>query len=139
LVQEFALDLSTHPIVGHAQIAPDRKTDPRDFPWEDFGSRVRTLLGGEAQPVTLVWGPTERRLSVELQLVGGSYCANAEALVAASGLSLKVTTDANHLVAVRSFFEANDCRVEWDGATRTITVFPEPAQARRHRRPTGTM
>lgn len=125
LTQEFGLDLSTHPIVGHARIAPDRKTDPRNFPWEDFSSRVRALLGEGAQLVTLIWGPTERKLQVELLLIDGSYCADADALVAASGLSLKVAANADGLVAVRGFFEANGCRVDWDDATHRITAFPK--------------
>ena len=33
-------------VVGHADISPGRKTDPVDFPWDDFRKRLKSRLEG---------------------------------------------------------------------------------------------
>jgi len=40
--------LSADSIVGHFQISPGRKTDPVNFPWEDFHGKLINLGVGEA-------------------------------------------------------------------------------------------
>lgn len=42
LVKDICADYSIkmEDVIGHMDIAPGRKTDPADFPWEDFRSRL---------------------------------------------------------------------------------------------------
>jgi N-acetyl-anhydromuramyl-L-alanine amidase AmpD len=129
LVQEFNLDLDTHPIVSHAQVAKPagRKIDPRSFPWADFMNRVQRFLNGENIPgVQLVFGATGNVIPVDMRMIRNSFFAKLDALEAATGLSAPVHIAVEDgWVAVRPFFEANDFRVEWDAVNEKIEVFPQ--------------
>lgn len=50
LMQEFSLSLNNNPIQSHRAVALPfgRKTDPEGFPWESFGSEVRSILEDKA-------------------------------------------------------------------------------------------
>ena len=49
LMEEFSLDVNNKVIQSHRAVARPfgRKTDPEGFPWVEFGSRVRLILGGK--------------------------------------------------------------------------------------------
>jgi hypothetical protein len=127
LVQEFSLELETHPIASHAAVAIPlgRKSDPRGFRWDAFGEGVRRRLGERIEPVRLVFARSQEPIDVELRLVGGASLASARALTAATGLTALVTVNDEGLVAERPFFESHGFRVEFDADARQIEIFPQ--------------
>jgi N-acetyl-anhydromuramyl-L-alanine amidase AmpD len=127
LLQEFKLDLDAQPIVSHAQIAipKGRKSDPRSFPWSDFYGQLRVHLGHTTESALLMWGITAQPINVELKFVSGSTMADADDLVAATGLSLIVPESQDGLVSVRRFFESHGYRVEWNAEKREVEVLPQ--------------
>jgi len=129
LVEEFQLDMTLEPIVSHARVAmpPGRKSDPRGFPWPDFMTRVRKMLGLVKRKAKLIWPMKLNPIPLELLFVQNASFTDGNMLSYITGLTPLVPFSEDGLVAVRPFFEAHGFRVEWNSQKLELRILPQDA------------